>query len=135
MPIRRESFCESPQPGMMPTRACVSAKRASVDAISRSHASASSKPPVTATPFTAPMMGRSQRDIVSIRSPGRDRFADVGGLARLAAELLQVEARENARPAPVRMTTPRRDRAGGRNAPAMARRGARARARSSRTGG
>ena len=40
-------FCDRPQPGMMPTRACVSAKRALVDAISTSQASASSKPPLS----------------------------------------------------------------------------------------
>ncbi len=57
MPIRRESFCDRPQPGMMPTRACVSAKRALVEAINKSQASASSNPPVMATPLTAPITG------------------------------------------------------------------------------
>ena len=73
MPIARESFCERPQPGMMPTRACVSAKRASLDAISTSQASASSKPPVIATPLIAPMIGPRE---------ARDRLHHVGLLAR-----------------------------------------------------
>ncbi len=47
----------SPQPGMMPTRAWVSAKRARSDATRKSHVSATSKPPVTAAPLTAPMTG------------------------------------------------------------------------------
>ncbi len=46
-----------PQPGMTPTRACVSAKRARSDAMMKSQLSATSKPPVTATPLTAPISG------------------------------------------------------------------------------
>src|SRR5215471_15872372 len=75
MPIARDSFWLSPQPGMMPTRACVSAKRASVDAISTSQPSASSKPPVIAKPLMAPMMGIGQLAVAR----------------GLAAQLLQVE--------------------------------------------
>ena len=55
--MKRESFCDRPQPGVMPTLAWVSAKRALVDAIRMSHASASSNPPVMATPLIAPMTG------------------------------------------------------------------------------
>ena len=43
-----ESFCERPQPGVIPTRAWVSAKRALVEQISTSQASATSNPPVIA---------------------------------------------------------------------------------------
>ena len=46
-----------PPPGMMPTRAWVSAKRARSDATRNVHCSASSSPPVTATPLIAPMTG------------------------------------------------------------------------------
>ena len=49
----------SPQPGMIPTRAWVSAKRARSDATRKSQASASSKPPVMATPLIAPITGVS----------------------------------------------------------------------------
>ncbi len=44
---------------MIPMRAWVSANAARSDATRKSHASATSKPPVMATPFTAPMSGVS----------------------------------------------------------------------------
>ena len=47
----------SPQPGMMPTRECVSPNFACSDAMRKSQFSASSNPPVMATPLTAPMSG------------------------------------------------------------------------------
>ena len=47
-----------PQPGMRPTFACVSAKRARSDATIMSQASAISSAPVTHTPFTAAIVGR-----------------------------------------------------------------------------
>ena len=53
IPIIRLNFCDRPQPGTMPTRACVSAKRALLLAISTSQASATSNPPVIATPLIA----------------------------------------------------------------------------------
>ena len=53
--MRCASSTVSPQPGITPTRACVSANRARSDAIRKSQPSATSNPPVTATPFTAPI--------------------------------------------------------------------------------
>ena len=58
-PIDCASSTVIPPPGMMPTRACVSAKRARSDATRNVHCSASSSPPVTATPLIAPMIGLS----------------------------------------------------------------------------
>ena len=58
--MARDSFCDRPQPGVIPTRAWVSAKRALVEQISTSQASATSNPPVMATPLIAPMMGLEQ---------------------------------------------------------------------------
>ena len=46
-----------PQPGITPTRECVSPNFAFSDAMRKSQFNASSKPPVMATPFTAPMRG------------------------------------------------------------------------------
>jgi hypothetical protein len=60
-PTRRISRAEPPQPGSRPTFTCVSAKRASVDAISRSQASAISTPPVMARPLMAPITGPRKR--------------------------------------------------------------------------
>ena len=48
---------DSPQPGITPTRAWVSAKRAFSLAIRMSQASATSNPPVIATPLIAPITG------------------------------------------------------------------------------
>ena len=48
---------ESPQPGITPTRAWVSPNLACSDAMRKSQLSASSNPPVTATPLMAPMRG------------------------------------------------------------------------------
>ena len=59
MPISRGSRWDIPQPGTTPTRAWVSANRAAVEAIRKSHMSAISKPPVMAKPLTAPMIGTS----------------------------------------------------------------------------
>ena len=47
----------SPPPGMTPTRAWVSAKRARSDAMRKSQHRASSRPPVTVGPLMAPMIG------------------------------------------------------------------------------
>ena len=57
IPITCGSRMVRPAPGMAPTRAWVSAKRARSDAIRKSHESASSSPPVTVGPLTAPIMG------------------------------------------------------------------------------
>ena len=56
-PIDWGRSTESPPPGSTPTRAWVSPKRARSDATRKSHCSASSKPPVTAAPLTAPITG------------------------------------------------------------------------------
>ena len=139
MPIARDSFWLSPQPGMMPTRACVSAKRASVDAIRTSQASASSKPPVMAKPLIAPMIGqraarhRVEQARVAAADGGADRRACAAGLA---AQLLQVEPGAEGAAAPVRMTTstsPASRQLGERRR--AARRAARATARSAPAGG
>ena len=50
-PTASGSSTVRPQPGMIPTRAWVSANRARSDATRKSQASASSKPPVMATPL------------------------------------------------------------------------------------
>ncbi len=57
IPIVRDSFCDSPQPGIIPTLAWVSANRAFSDPINTSQAKASSNPPVIATPLIAPTTG------------------------------------------------------------------------------
>ena len=57
-PTASGSSTVRPQPGMIPTRAWVSANRARSDATRKSQASASSNPPVIATPLMAPMTGR-----------------------------------------------------------------------------
>ena len=102
MPISRGSFCERPQPGRIPTRACVSAKRASLEAIRRSQASASSKPPVMAKPFTAPITGPGKPRIAPIMSSSVK--APSGCALRLPSSLRSRPA-QKARPAPVRITT------------------------------
>ncbi len=104
--MARDSFCDRPQPGVMPTRAWVSANRALVEAISTSQARASSKPPVMATPLIAPITGLEK---VSIALTGL-----AAGSMALAALMPRgsdpssfrsspaVKARS---PAPVRMAT------------------------------
>ena len=99
-PMKRASRAESPQPESRPTRACVSAKRASGVAINRSQESAISKPPVTASPLIAPMTGWW-----SVRSS----FGGSAIALRLRfGSLISTRSRpaQKARPAPVRMTTP-----------------------------
>ena len=56
-PTASASSTVRPHPGMMPTRAWVSANRARSDAIRKSQLRASSKPPVMATPLIAPITG------------------------------------------------------------------------------
>ncbi len=53
-----------PPPGITPTRAWVSAKRARSDAMRKSQHSASSRPPVTVGPLMAPMIGVSCGGII-----------------------------------------------------------------------
>ena len=77
-PISWGSRTVRPPPGITPTRAWVSAKRARSEAMRKSQFSAISNPPVTAAPFTA----RDDRRLV-----GRDH-ADVLGRVRQALLLL-----------------------------------------------
>ena len=74
---------------MIPTRACVSAKRARSDATRKSHVSATSNPPVTAAPLIAPITGLvvSGNGRISSSSP-RDDVADLG----VGAQALEVDA-------------------------------------------
>ena len=71
MPTRR-GRSTSTGPGYTPTRRWVSAKRARSEAIMKSHARASSKPPVTAGPFTAAMIGTPERAAAAVND-GRSR--------------------------------------------------------------
>ena len=59
-----------PPPGMTPTRAWVSAKRARSDAMRKSQHMASSSPPVTVAPLMAPMTGVSWGGIMPKRLAG-----------------------------------------------------------------
>ncbi len=94
-PIACGSSTVSPQPGITPTRVCVSPKRARSDATRKSQLSASSNPPVIAGPLTAPITG------FSIGGNGPPEcVASVGVAAEVAAgrsELLEVEARAERR--------------------------------------
>ena len=56
-PTRCGSSTVRPQPGITPTRECVSANRARSEATRKSQLSATSSPPVTATPLIAPISG------------------------------------------------------------------------------
>ena len=78
-----------PQPGTMPTRACVSAKRALVEATRMSQLIASSMPPVIAKPFTAAMVG-----LPSARNARVDRAVrpELVRGERRGLEFLQVHA-------------------------------------------
>ena len=71
-PMAAGSSTVRPQPGMMPTRAWVSAKRARSEATRKSQARATSKPPVIATPLIAPMTGVAMvgNGPLSLASPG-----------------------------------------------------------------
>ena len=102
MPIKRGSLWLSPQPGRMPTRACVSANFARLEAMIMSQARASSKPPVTAWPLTAAMMGPSKDAIASttpLWAPSVIRSAS------LCPSSLRSKPAQKARPAPVRTAT------------------------------
>jgi hypothetical protein len=98
-----------PPPGMMPTRAWVSAKLARSDATRNVHCSATSSPPVTAGPLIAPMTGlpmtgkKRNRPLParSGPSPGA-RGAAVGGVCPDTS--FRSTPAQNAEPAPVRMT-------------------------------
>ena len=90
----------SPHPGMMPTRAWVSAKRARSDATRKSQVSATSKPPVTAAPLMAPITGFvvSGNGRISVVGVAAHHVADLGvGRSRL----LRSTPAQNAGSAPV----------------------------------
>src|SRR5215207_9910614 len=99
-PIASASSTVSPHPGMIPTRACVSAKRARSDATRKSQVSATSKPPVTAAPLTAPITG--------LVVTGKGRISSSASLAttwRTSESLLRLlrsTPAQNAGSAPVR---------------------------------
>ena len=90
-PMAWGSSTVRPQPGMTPTRAWVSPKRARSEATRKSQASASSKPPVMATPLTAPMTGL----VIAGNGPrtaGPVAPTPAPRLPPVLPELLQVEA-------------------------------------------
>ena len=97
-----------PQPGMIPTRAWVSAKRARSEATRKSHASASSKPPVMATPLIAPITGRGHRREraraagVSARPSLGSAPVSLRAASPPAASSLRSSPAQNAGSAPVR---------------------------------
>ena len=99
-PIRRESFCDSPHPGSIPTRTCVSANRASSLAYKKSQPRASSKPPVTAAPLTAPIMGFLQVRIATESGDSVPNPSSVKTLLSLLSSDRSTPA-QNAFPAPV----------------------------------
>jgi hypothetical protein len=104
MPTARLSFCDRPQPDARPTRAWVSAKRASVLASNTSQASASSKPPVTAAPLMAPITGFFRCSITPTGSP-RELTVVLPMSVPPAPSSFRSRPAQNARPAPVRMIT------------------------------
>ena len=106
-PMACGSSTVRPQPGITPTRECVSPNFASVEATRKSQFSASSKPPVMATPLTAPMSG-----LVSAgngpRTPSAlgDPSAPVPPrLPPLEPSSFRSRPAQNAGSAPVRMST------------------------------
>ena len=94
-PIACGSSTVRPQPGITPTRVWVSPNLARSEAIRKSQLSASSKPPVMATPLIAPISG-----LVDVREraarAGRLRVPSAplpaAEVAARRAQLLQVEA-------------------------------------------
>ena len=92
-PMRCASSTVRPQPGMTPTRACVSAKRARSEAMRKSQFSATSKPPVTATPLTAPISGLACGGSAprNVLAPLADLGEALALLHLTGTELLQVD--------------------------------------------
>ena len=108
-PIACGSSTVSPHPGITPTRVWVSPNLARSDATRKSQLSASSKPPVMATPLIAPISG-----LVSFGNGPRDAGACCGRRRRRcrrrgcrADEPSSLRSRpaQNAGSAPVRMIT------------------------------
>ena len=81
-----------PPAGITPTRACVSANAARSDATRKSHASASSKPPVTHGPLIAPMTGLAHLPERGERARSAASSAPPTRLRGVLPELAQVEA-------------------------------------------
>ena len=105
MPMARLKRCDRPQPGAMPTRACVSAKRACGLASSTSQASASSKPPVTAAPLMAPITGPLKRASAATGSRVVTPFSPPPKAAWPLPSSFRSSPAQKALPAPVRMST------------------------------
>ena len=105
MPIACGSSTDSPQLGITPTRAWVSPNFARSDATRKSQLSASSKPPVTAAPLTAPTSGlvivpngpRASRDDTDVPAASSS--------LELSASCWRSRPEQNAGSAPVRIIT------------------------------
>ena len=99
----RGSSCDMPQPGTIPTRACVSAKRALVEATRMSQLIASSMPPVIAKPFTAAIVGLPSLRIARCIGPSGPSSSVVSGA--VSSSFRSTPAVKAFSPAPVTMTT------------------------------
>src|SRR5712691_2782459 len=100
-PTRRTRRCVPPKPGMSPRLISGCPRRARSAATSRSQASASSRPPPSATPLRAPITGSASASTAAIAScPRREKAAPSSGA--IAAIAAMSAPAENARsPAPV----------------------------------
>jgi len=103
MPISRDSFWLSPQPGITPTRAWVSANRAFSLAIIMSQASATSNPPVMATPLIAPITGL-RHDSIALAGLSEGSVALAAPRPRVPSSLRSSPAVKARVPAPVSTT-------------------------------
>ena len=104
-PMARLSRCDKPHAGAMPMRVCVSAKRAVGLAYSTSQASASSKPPVTAAPCTAPITGPLKRPSAATGSRSATPLSPLPNEPVPDPSSFKSSPAQKARPAPVRMST------------------------------
>jgi len=98
--MRRGRRTEMPHPGSKPIFTWVSQKLAAVEAIRTSHAIEISKPPVTAGPLMAPMIGPSKRARAAVTSSSKPTAE-----FRLSPHSCRSRPAVNARPAPVRINT------------------------------
>ena len=105
-PTALTSRCVPPLPGRLPIFASVSPKRAPVEAMRMSQASAISRPPPTATPLSAAITGLLKLSSGAVR---RGRVTMVLAAMLECTATLPGVARstpaQNAVPAPVRITT------------------------------
>ena len=101
IPMSRDSFCDRPQPGRMPTLACVSAKRACSLANRKSQASANSKPPVTAAPLTAPIIGCGHCSMATTIGDWGPNPSPLDNNSGSSVSALRSTPAQNTRPAPV----------------------------------